>query len=74
MLCVPILVLYCKMCFVFWICNGKYYAQNPNITEAQVIEAGKLVGAHNFIQQLPNGYHHNVMERGQNAFDWGSDN
>lgn len=38
--------------------------KNPNITEAQVIEAGKLVGAHNFIQQLPNGYHHNVMERG----------
>lgn len=38
--------------------------KNPEITEAQVIEASKLVGAHDFIMELPNGYQHNVMERG----------
>jgi ATP-binding cassette subfamily B multidrug efflux pump len=38
--------------------------KNPAITEAQVIEASKLVGAHDFIMELPNGYQHNVMERG----------
>jgi ATP-binding cassette subfamily B protein len=38
--------------------------KNPTISEAQVIEASKLVGAHNFIMELPNGYQHNVMERG----------
>ncbi|HNM31332.1 MAG TPA: ATP-binding cassette domain-containing protein, partial [Chitinophagales bacterium] len=38
--------------------------KNPDITEAQVIAASKLVGAHDFIMELPNGYHHNVMERG----------
>jgi len=38
--------------------------KNPNITEAQVIEASKMVGAHDFIMELPNGYQHNVMERG----------
>lgn len=38
--------------------------KNPAITEAQVIEASKLVGAHDFIIELPNGYQHNVMERG----------
>jgi ATP-binding cassette subfamily B protein len=38
--------------------------KNPDITEAQVIEASKMVGAHDFIMELPNGYHHNVMERG----------
>ncbi len=38
--------------------------KNPNISEAQVIEASKLVGAHDFIMELPNGYQHNVMERG----------
>jgi ATP-binding cassette subfamily B protein len=38
--------------------------KNPAITEAQVVEASKLVGAHDFIIALPNGYHHNVMERG----------
>jgi len=29
-----------------------------------VIAASKLVGAHTFIMELPNGYQHNVMERG----------
>lgn len=38
--------------------------KNPAITEEQVIEASKLVGAHDFIMELPNGYQHNVMERG----------
>ena len=38
--------------------------KNPNITKAQVIEASKLVGAHNFIMELPNNYDYNVMERG----------
>ncbi len=38
--------------------------KNPAITEAHVIEASKLVGAHDFIMELPNGYQHNVMERG----------
>ena len=38
--------------------------KNPAITETQVIEASKLVGAHDFIIELPNGYQHNVMERG----------
>lgn len=38
--------------------------KNPAITETQVIEASKMVGAHDFIMELPNGYHHNVMERG----------
>lgn len=38
--------------------------KNTAITEAQVIEASKLVGAHDFIMELPNAYQHNVMERG----------
>lgn len=38
--------------------------KNLAITEAQVIAASKLVGAHTFIMELPNGYQHNVMERG----------
>lgn len=38
--------------------------KNPEITEVQVIKASKLVGAHDFIMELPNGYQHNVMERG----------
>ena len=38
--------------------------RNPNITEEQVVEAAKLIGVHDFIMQLPGGYHFNVMERG----------
>jgi ATP-binding cassette subfamily B protein len=38
--------------------------KNPLISEVQVVEASKLVGAHEFIMELPNGYQHNVMERG----------
>ncbi len=37
---------------------------NKNITEAQVEEAAKKVGAHQFIASLPDGYHYNVKERG----------
>lgn len=37
---------------------------NPDITEAQVIEAAKAIGVHEFISSLPGGYHYNVKERG----------
>ncbi|WP_342646322.1 ABC transporter ATP-binding protein [Mucilaginibacter sp. CSA2-8R] len=37
---------------------------NPAITPAQVVEAAKNVGAHEFIERLPGGYDYNVMERG----------
>jgi ATP-binding cassette subfamily B protein len=38
--------------------------KNPAITKEQVLEASKMVGAHDFIMELPDGYNHNVMERG----------
>jgi ATP-binding cassette subfamily B protein len=37
---------------------------NPNITHAQIVEAAKLVGVHEFIERLPGGYEYNVQERG----------
>lgn len=37
---------------------------HPEITEAQVIQAAKDIGIHDFIMSLPNGYHYNVKERG----------
>lgn len=37
---------------------------DPNISREQVIEAAKAVGAHDFIQKLPNGYDYEVGERG----------
>ncbi|REE27289.1 ABC-type multidrug transport system fused ATPase/permease subunit [Winogradskyella pacifica] len=37
---------------------------NPNITEADVVNAAKAIGIHEFISSLPNGYHYNVKERG----------
>ena len=37
---------------------------NPEITEAEVIESAKAIGIHDFIMSLPNGYHYNVKERG----------
>ncbi|HTM97645.1 MAG TPA: ABC transporter ATP-binding protein [Pedobacter sp.] len=37
---------------------------NPAITYDEVVEAAKKVGAHDFIERLPGGYHYNVMERG----------
>jgi len=37
---------------------------NPEITMAEVVDAAKKVGAHDFIERLPGGYNYNVMERG----------
>lgn len=37
---------------------------NPNISEAEVVEAAKKIGVHDFISSLPNAYHYNVKERG----------
>ena len=37
---------------------------NPNISRAQIVEAAKLVGVHEFIERLPGGYEYNVQERG----------
>jgi ATP-binding cassette subfamily B multidrug efflux pump len=37
---------------------------NPKITDEQVIEAAKLLGAHPFISKLPHGYQQPVQERG----------
>lgn len=37
---------------------------DTTITEAQIIEAAKLVGAWDFIQALPGGFDYEVMERG----------
>lgn len=36
----------------------------PNITEAEVHQAAKDIGIHDFIMSLPDGYHYNVKERG----------
>lgn len=38
--------------------------RDPNITEKQVIEAAKMIGAHRFIEKLPGGYQYQVRERG----------
>ncbi|MGO4292875.1 ABC transporter ATP-binding protein [Chitinophaga sp. RAB17] len=37
---------------------------NSNISRAQVEEASRLIGIHDFIMQLPGGYNYQVMERG----------
>lgn len=37
---------------------------NSNISSAQVEEASRLIGIHDFIMQLPGGYNYQVMERG----------
>ena len=37
---------------------------NSDIGEDAVIEAAKKVGAHEFIEKLPRGYHYDVKERG----------
>lgn len=38
--------------------------RNPLVSRESVIEAAKMIGMHDFIMQLPNGYDYNVMERG----------
>ena len=39
--------------------------RNESIPMEKVVEAAKLIGMHDFIMQLPGGYHYNVMERGR---------
>ncbi len=38
--------------------------RDSEITKEQVIEASKMIGAHEFIEKLPGGYDYKVMERG----------
>ncbi len=38
--------------------------RNDTITREKVIEASKMIGAHEFIEKLPGGYDYEVMERG----------
>jgi len=38
--------------------------KDASISEAEVIQAAKDIGVHDFISSLPNGYHYNVKERG----------
>jgi ATP-binding cassette subfamily B protein len=38
--------------------------RNPDISKEQVVQAARLIGMHDFIMQLPDGYDYNVMERG----------
>jgi ATP-binding cassette subfamily B protein len=38
--------------------------RDTEISEEQVVEAAKMIGAHQFISKLPGGYRYQVMERG----------
>lgn len=38
--------------------------RNSEIKRDQVVDAAKMIGVHDFIMQLPNGYDYHVMERG----------
>lgn len=38
--------------------------RNPAISRAEVEQAARLIGIHDFIMRLPGGYDYNVMERG----------
>ena len=38
--------------------------RNEDIPQEKVVEAANLIGMHEFIMELPGGYHYNVMERG----------
>lgn len=38
--------------------------RDERITRAEIIEAAKMIGAHEFIEKLPGGYDYEVMERG----------
>ncbi len=37
---------------------------DEKISKAEVVEAAKMIGAHDFIRKLPGGYDYQVMERG----------
>jgi len=43
---------------------GNITLNNPEVTEAEVIQAAKDIGIHDFISSLPEGYYYNVKERG----------
>ncbi|MCP3929168.1 MAG: ABC transporter ATP-binding protein [Bacteroidetes bacterium] len=38
--------------------------RDESISEEAVVKAAKMIGAHEFINKLPGGYHYKVMERG----------
>jgi ATP-binding cassette subfamily B protein len=38
--------------------------RDPSISMEEVVSAAKMIGIHEFIEQLPGGYHYDVMERG----------
>ncbi|MDX1667684.1 MAG: ABC transporter ATP-binding protein, partial [Saprospiraceae bacterium] len=38
--------------------------RNESISEEEIVEAAKMIGAHDFIENLPGGYEYQVMERG----------
>lgn len=38
--------------------------RDESISKETVVEAAKMIGAHEFIEKLPNGYDYEVMERG----------
>lgn len=38
--------------------------RDPDISRETVVEAAKMIGAHDFIEKLPGGYDYQVMERG----------
>jgi ATP-binding cassette subfamily B protein len=38
--------------------------RNDHITKEEVVEAARMIGAHDFIEKLPGGYDYQVMERG----------
>ena len=38
--------------------------RDPRFSKEEVVEAAKLIGAHEFIERLPGGYEYQVMERG----------
>ncbi|BDD09567.1 ABC transporter ATP-binding protein [Fulvitalea axinellae] len=46
--------------------RGNITLGNPDITDEQVRRAAELVGANRFIERMPDGYDHPVMERGAN--------
>ena len=38
--------------------------RNPEISRAEIVDAAKQIGVHEFIESLPGGYDYNVKERG----------